>query len=113
MTQQLPLGSPQAISATLRNVTGQVSYSLSSSTAATLATVFGGAIPSGTAAVQIQADGNTIRFTQDGVTTPTASVGTRIDDGVVFSVDSAPLSSVLLIAQTATTTIQVTAFDRV
>lgn len=44
-------------------------------------------VPGGAVAAHIQADGATIRIRLDGQA-PTATVGTRLDDGVIYPVDS-------------------------
>ena len=99
----------QQVGATARTCTGRTSYSVS--TAVTLASICSGAaIPVGSVTAMIQADGGSIRVTLEG-TTPTASVGMRIDDGVMYMVDSS-LANVKLFAATATT-VQVAFFDRV
>lgn len=67
-------------------------------------------IPGGSNACDIQADGSAVSLTQDG-TTPTATVGKRVDDGVIVYVDT-PLSTVKLIARTGTTNVQVTYYDK-
>jgi|APLak6261696175_1056226.scaffolds.fasta_scaffold04025_2 hypothetical protein len=67
-------------------------------------------IPGGAVSADIQADGSAVSITKDG-TTPTATVGQRIDDGVIHYVDT-PLDSVKLIARTGTTNVQVTYYDK-
>lgn len=67
-------------------------------------------IPSGAVAAGIQADGSAVSITLEG-TTPTAVVGTRIDDGVIYYVDTS-LANVKLIARTASTKVQVVYFDK-
>lgn len=66
--------------------------------------------PAGAVAAMIQADGLAVSMTLDS-TAPTATVGTRIDDGVIMHIDSA-LTGVRLIARSATTNVQVTYFDK-
>lgn len=66
--------------------------------------------PAGAVAAMIQADGAAVSMTLDG-TNPTATVGTRIDDGVILHIDSV-LSAVRLIARSATTNVQVAYFDK-
>lgn len=61
-------------------------------------------------AAMLQADGSAVSMTLDG-TNPTATVGTRIDDGVILHIDSL-LSAVRLIARSATTNVQVAYFDK-
>lgn len=89
--------------ATARNCTGRQTIALSASTVTNLT------IPGGSAACQIQADGNTIRITQNA-TDPSTTVGTRIDDGVIYFVDTS-LSNVRLFATTACNA-QVCYFDK-
>lgn len=67
-------------------------------------------VPSGAVAAGIQADGSAVSITIEG-TTPTATVGTRIDDGVIYYVDTS-LASVKLISRAATTKVQVVYFDK-
>lgn len=66
--------------------------------------------PAGAVAAMIQADGSAVSMTLDG-TNPTATVGTRIDDGVILHIDSV-LSAVRLIARSATTNVQAAYFDK-
>lgn len=66
--------------------------------------------PGGAACCVIQADGGTLRVRQDAGA-PTASVGSRIDDGVFYPVDT-PLADVRLIAQSVACSAQVVYFDR-
>ncbi len=68
-------------------------------------------VPNGAYSAIIQPDGASISITQDG-TAPTATTGLRIDDGVLYPVDSL-LSSVSMIARTITTNVQVLYFDRI
>lgn len=65
--------------------------------------------PIGAAAAHIQADGATIRIRLDGQA-PTATVGTRLDDGVIYPVDST-LAGVRLYGVGACN-VQVVYFDR-
>lgn len=84
----------------------QTIIGLSSSTPATLT------VPSGAVAAAIQADGGQVRITLNGTTNPTASIGQRIDDGVIFYVDTL-LSAVKLLAQSGSTTnVQISYFDK-
>jgi hypothetical protein len=70
----------------------------------------GAAFPVGTVAVELQADGGTVRIRRDnGV--PTTTLGYRLDDGMVLTVDSAP-TDIRVIAATATP-MNVACFDRV
>lgn len=68
--------------------------------------------PKNAVSAVIQPDGNTISITLDGTTTPTATVGSRIDDGVFYTIDS-DLFAVSMIARTAATNVQVVYFDKV
>ncbi len=67
-------------------------------------------VPAGAVAAAIQADGSAISITLEG-TAPSATVGTRIDDGVIYYVDTS-LANVKLIARQATTKVQVVYFDK-
>lgn len=67
-------------------------------------------VPVGAVAAAIQADGSAVSITLDG-SAPTAVVGTRIDDGVIYYVDTS-LANVKLIARTASTKVQVVYFDK-
>jgi len=100
-------GSPIPVAASARTcVCRQTITALSSVTPATLT------VPGGAVAAMIQADGGIVRITLDGSTNPTASVGQRIDDGVLFYVDST-LASVKLLAQSGSTTnVQIAYFDK-
>lgn len=99
-------GNPIPISVGQRNCVGRQTLSVTTSTVATLT------VPGGAVAATIQADGSAISITLDGTTQPTATIGSRIDDGVFFYVDT-PLALVKLIARTATTNVQVAYFDKV
>lgn len=66
-------------------------------------------VPIGAVAAHIQADGATIRIRLDGQA-PTATVGTRLDDGVIYPVDST-LAGVRLYGVGACN-VQVVYFDR-
>lgn len=68
-------------------------------------------VPVGAVAAAIQADGSAVSITLDGASAPAATVGTRIDDGVIYYVDTA-LANVKMIARTATTKVQVVYFDK-
>lgn len=97
-------GNPVPISATARSCLGRQTISVTTGAVVTLT------VPANSAAAMIQADGNSVSITLDG-TTPTATVGMRIDDGIFFYVDTA-LANVKLIARTATTNVQVAYFDK-
>lgn len=92
------------ILAASRNCLGRQTLSVSTGAVSTLVP------PAGAVAAMIQADGSAVSMTLDG-TAPTATVGTRIDDGVIVNVDSA-LAAVKLIARSATTNVQVAYFDK-
>lgn len=66
--------------------------------------------PVNAVAAAIQADGAAISITLEG-TAPTATTGTRIDDGVIYYVDTA-LPSVKMIARSVATKVQVVYFDK-
>jgi hypothetical protein len=95
------------VQAMTRVCTGtQLITALSASTAASLT------IPANSVVAVIQADGGVVRLRQDA-TAPTTTRGMRLDDGLMFTVDSM-LADVRLLAQSGTTTnVQVTYFDRV
>ena len=95
---------PVTVAASARACLGRQTLALSAGVVATLT------VPGGALAAAIQADGNTIRCTLDGVTAPSATVGTRIDDGVIYYVDTA-LANVKLLAPVACSA-QVVYFDR-
>ena len=101
------LASDQAtvpVAATARACTGRQTLALAAGVVTTLT------VPGSSLAAAIQADGNTVRVTLDGVTAPSATVGTRIDDGVIYYVDTA-LASVKLFAAVACSA-QVAYFDK-
>lgn len=92
-----------SVVAKARACTGRQTIPLSAGVVTTLT------VPADSVAAAIQADGNTIRVTLSG-TDPTATVGTRIDDGVIYYVDTA-LASVKLLAPVACSA-QVVYFDK-
>lgn len=100
------VGNPIPITTTQRSCVGRQTLSVTTSTVVTLT------VPGGAVAATIQADGSAVSITLDGITNPTATVGSRIDDGVFFYVDT-PLALVKLIARTTTTNVQVAYFDKV
>lgn len=91
------------VAATARARTGRQTLALTAGVVTTLT------VPANSVAAAIQADGNTIRVTLSGAD-PTATVGTRIDDGVIYYVDTS-LAAVKLLAPVATTA-QIAYFDR-
>lgn len=93
------------VAAVSRTCTGRQTITLAAGVVTTL-TVPGGS----SVAAAIQADGNTVRVTLDGVTAPSATVGTRIDDGVIYYVDTS-LANVKLFAAVACSA-QVAYFDK-
>ncbi len=95
---------PLPVSATARSCVGRQTVVLAANTVTTLT------VPGGAVAASIQADGNVVRITQDGATAPSSTVGTRIDDGVIYYVDTA-LASVKLLAPVACSA-QVCYFDK-
>lgn len=98
------VGNPIPVVSTQRTCVGRQTLSLTTSGVSTLT------VPVGAVAATIQADGSPVSITLDG-TTPTATIGSRIDDGVFYYVDTS-LSQVKLIARYATTNVQVSYFNR-
>ena len=94
---------PVAINATARACVGRETVPLAAAGTASLT------VPANAVAAHIQADGATIRIRLDGAA-PTATVGTRLDDGVIYPVDTA-LASVRLYGVGACN-VQVVYFDR-
>ena len=92
------------VQVTTRTCVGRQTISVTTGAVSTLT------VPTGAVAAMIQADGNSVSITIDG-TTPTATIGSRIDDGVFYYVDTA-LANVKLIARSATTNVQVVYFDK-
>lgn len=97
-------GVTQPVSAVARACVGRQTLALVAGTVTPLT------VPNGAVAAAIQADGNTVRCTLDGGTAPSATVGTRIDDGVIYYVDTA-LANVKLLAPVACSA-QVVYFDK-
>jgi len=98
-------GNPLPVNAVTRQCVGRQTISVTTGAAVSLT------VPANAVAALIQVDGaSSCSITLEG-TTPTASVGMRLDDGVFFYVDSG-LSTVRLIARTATTNVHVAYFDR-
>lgn len=104
VTQQPYIPTEVPVCASPRNCLGRQTISVTTGAASTLI------VPPGAIAATIQADGSAISITLDG-TAPSATIGTRLDDGVSVNVDT-PLSSVKLIARAATTNVQIDYFDR-
>ena len=96
--------SPVPVSASARQCVGRQTLALSAGVVTTLT------VPGGAVAAAIQADGNTVRCTLDGATSPSATVGTRIDDGVIYYVDTS-LANVKLLAPVACAA-QIVYFDK-
>ena len=92
-----------AVNATTRACVGRETIALAAAGTASLT------VPPGALAAHIQADGATIRIRLDG-TEPTATIGTRLDDGVIYPVDTA-LANVRLYGVGACN-VQVVYFDR-
>lgn len=97
-------GNPVPVSASTRTCVGRQTISVTNSAVTTLT------VPVGAVACTIQADGGVVSVTLDG-TTPTSTIGSRIDDGVFYYVDVV-LSNVKLIARGATTNVQVAYFNK-
>lgn len=96
---------PMPVAASARQCLGRQTLSVTTGAVATLT------VPDGSVAALLQVDGNSsVSLTLDGVTAPTASVGLRLDDGVMHYVDTS-LAGVKLIARTATVNVQVCYFD--
>lgn len=95
----------QAVYPSARNCVGRQTLSVTTSSVSTLT------VPSGAVAAMIQADGAAVSITLDGSTAPTSSIGSRIDDGVFFYVDTS-LANVKLIARSTTTNVQVSYYDK-
>lgn len=99
-------GNPMPVAASARTCLGQQPLIVTTGAVATLT------VPVGAMAAILQVDGSSsVSMTLDGVTAPTATVGLRLDDGVMHYVDSA-LAGVKLIARTATVNVQIAYFDR-
>lgn len=92
-----------AVNATTRACVGRQTINLAAAAVTSLAP------PAGAVACDIQADGNTIRVTLNG-SDPSATMGTRIDDGVIYPVVTA-LANVRLFAPVACAA-QVVYFDK-
>ena len=97
-------GNPIPVSAAPRLCVGRQTLSVTAGAVATLT------VPAGAVAAMIQADGGAVSVTLDG-TAPTSSIGSRIDDGTFYYVDTA-LASVKLISRGATTNVQVVYFNK-
>lgn len=96
-------GVTQPVAAVTRACVGRQTIALAANTVTTLT------VPGGAVACDVQADGNLIRVTLNG-TDPTATVGTRIDDGVIYPISTA-LATVKMLAPVACAA-QVVYFDR-
>lgn len=99
------LGATLSFAGSTRAVLGHQTLSVTTGAVVTLT------VPANAVAADIQADGYSVSVTLDG-TAPTATIGTRIDDGVIYPVTSA-LANVKLIARTNTTIVQIVYFDKV
>jgi hypothetical protein len=98
-------GNPLPVTPVIRQCVGQQTLSVTTAAVSSLT------VPATAVAALVQVDGpSSCSITQDN-TTPTASVGLRLDDGVFFYVDT-DLTKVKLLARTATTTVQVKYFNR-
>jgi hypothetical protein len=95
---------PVPVMASPRTCVGRQTLSVTTGAVATLT------VPTNAVACAIQADGNSVSITLDG-TNPTSTIGSRIDDGVFYYVDTS-LAAVKLIARTATTNVQVVYFNK-
>lgn len=95
---------PVPVAASARTCVGRQTLDVTTGAVATLT------VPGGAVAAAIQADGSAVSITLDG-TAPSATVGTRIDDGVIYYVDTA-LASVKMIARSVATKVQIVYFDK-
>lgn len=96
-------GVTQPVSAVTRACVGRETIALAAAGTASLT------VPVGAVAAHVQADGASIRIRLDGQA-PTATVGTRLDDGVIYPVDTS-LAGVRLYGVGACN-VQVVYFDR-
>lgn len=94
---------PVTVAASARACVGRETIPLAAAGTASLT------VPANAVAAHIQADGASIRIRLDGAA-PTATVGTRLDDGVIYPVDTA-LAGVRLYGVGACN-VQVVYFDR-
>lgn len=94
---------PVPVNAATRACLGRETIALAAAGTASLT------VPANAVAAHVQADGATIRIRLDGQA-PTATVGTRLDDGVIYPVDST-LAGVRLYGVGACN-VQVVYFDR-
>jgi len=94
---------PVPVNAATRACVGRETIAIAAAGTASLT------VPVGAVAAHVQADGATIRIRLDGQA-PTATVGTRLDDGVIYPVDST-LAGVRLYGVGACN-VQVVYFDR-
>lgn len=101
---------PVPVVASSRVCLGTERVTVTSAYATLKSLMTGGTFPVGTVVVELQADGGTIRIRRDnGV--PTVTLGYRLDDGMVLTVDSSP-DHVRVIAAVSTP-LNVACFDRV
>lgn len=99
-------GAIEIVSASIRQCMGRQTVSVTTGAVSTLT------VPLGANGAILQVDGNSsVSMTLDGVTNPTATIGLRLDDGVMFYADS-NLFNVKMIARTGTVNVQVSYFDR-
>ena len=94
---------PVNVNAATRACVGRETIALAAAGTASLT------VPGGAVAAHVQADGATIRIRLDGQA-PTATVGTRLDDGVIYPVDTS-LAGVRLYGVGACN-VQVVYFDK-
>lgn len=99
-----------SVSATARVCLGTSRVTVPTSAVTLASLMAGAAFPAGTVAVELQADGGTVRIRRDGGI-PTTTLGYRLDDGTVLTVDSSP-TGIRVIASVATA-LNVACFDRV
>ena len=100
-------GNPLPVNAVQRSCVGRQTLSVTTGAVVTLT------VPVGAVAALLQVDGaSSVSLTLDGTTNPTNTVGTRLDDGVFYYVDTA-LANVKMLARTGTVNVQVAYFDKV
>lgn len=94
-----------------RTVIDQRTVIAPATTGVTLASLYGGTIPVGAVAAEIQADGGTVKIGLT-VTLVTTTTGMRLDDGMSRTVDSA-LANVTVVGKTIAVPLNIVLFDRV
>lgn len=80
---------PVPVVASARVCLGTQRVTVGTSAATLQSLMAGSTFPVGTVVVELQADGGAVRIRRDGAD-PTTTLGYRLDDGMVLTVDSAP-----------------------